>query len=210
MTRQAELDTPAIALHWAVGLTILFMLTFGLYMVSTESWHLYPIHKSTGVLLFFFAFARAIRRLRAGWPAAVSRYHRIEQSMSKVTHWFLLLGSLAVPITGMLYSGASGHGFGIFGLVSLVPMNHSEVDPQVVVPYSEYWALVGQQAHQVLAYLLGGAIALHVAGALKHHFMDRDSTLLRMLGVKAARASYRDESSHKSMIRIPLRKDDPA
>lgn len=182
MKREAELDTPAIALHWLVGITILFLIATGLYMTATESWHLYPLHKSIGVLLFAIAVTRAIRRLRAGWPRPVSTYERIEQFLSKGTHSLLLVGSVVVPLLGMLYSGASGHGFGIFGLATIVPPNHSATDPNVIVPYSEYWALVGQRTHRVLAYLFAGLIALHVIGALKHHFFDRDRTLLRMLG----------------------------
>lgn len=182
MKREAELDTPAIVLHWAVGITILFLIATGLYMTATESWHLYPLHKSIGVLLFAIALTRAIRRLRAGWPRPVSTYERIEQFLSKGTHWLLLVGSVVVPLMGMLYSGASGHGFGIFRLATIVPPNHSATDPDVIVPYSEYWALVGQRTHRVLAYLFAGLIALHAIGALKHHVFDRDRTLLRMLG----------------------------
>jgi cytochrome b561 len=200
MKRQCGLDTPAITLHWVVGITILFLLATGLYMAATDAWSLYPIHKSIGVLLFFVAVTRAIRRLRAGWPAPVSQYHRIEQSLSKLTHWVLLIGSLAVPLTGMMYSGVSGHGFGLFGLVTLVPMNHSELDPSIVVPYSKYWELVTQQTHQIIAYVLVGAIALHAAGALKHHFIDRDSTLLRMLGAGSTRASSPDSSLERPVL----------
>lgn len=182
MKQEAELDTPAIALHWAVAITILFLIATGLYMTATESWRLYPLHKSFGTLLFALAFVRAVHRLRSGWPRPASTYQRVEQLLSKGTHWALLIGSIAVPLMGMLYSGASGHGFGIFGLVTIVPANHSPADPNILVPYSEYWALVGQRTHRLFAYTFAGLIALHVVGALKHHLLDRDRTLLRMLG----------------------------
>ena len=120
-------------------------------------------------------------------------------------HWVLLIGSLAVPVTGMLYSGLSGHGLGVFGLVTLVPTNHSALDPNVVVPYSEYWGLVAQQTHQVIAHVLAGAIALHIAGALKHHLIDRDRTLLRMLGAGKVNASTRDAAPEASMLRASER-----
>lgn len=182
MSLQSRLDAPAILLHWTVGATILFLLGTGLYMVATESWNLYPVHKSVGVLLVVVAAVRAWRRLRAGWPAPVGTYHRLEQRLAKVTHWALLVGTLAVPVSGMAYSALSGHGFGVFGLVTIVPSNHDAVDPAVVVPYWEWGALAAQRLHQILAYVLAGAIALHVAGALKHHLVDRDGTLRRMLG----------------------------
>jgi cytochrome b561 len=86
-----------------------------------------------------------------------------------------------MPLAGMIYSGASGNGFGIFGL-ELVPHNYAE-DGQVIA-YSEAWRDAGQTAHRYLGYALMTLIVLHIAGALKHHFIDRDQTLKRMLGKK--------------------------
>ncbi len=180
-------DTPhtlsrtSILLHWLVAIGFIAMLAVGLYMANTETWALYEWHKSLGILLFAVILWRVVWRLRQGWPPAAHHYPRHELILAKVVHWVLLLGTIALPLTGMLYSGASGHGFGIFGL-TLVPENHHPLNPPEVVPYSVFWNELGHTAHRILGYVLVAAIALHLLGALKHHFIDRDRTLLRQLG----------------------------
>lgn len=85
-----------------------------------------------------------------------------------------------MPVTGMIYSGSSGNGFGIFG-IEIVPAN---VPPAggMAIPLSAGWSDLGQAMHGYLGYFLLGLIALHVAAALKHHLLDKDATLTRMLG----------------------------
>lgn len=168
-------------LHWLVAIGFISLWAVGLYMANTETWALYDWHKSLGVLLFGIILWRVLWRLMKGWPPAAHAYPRRELVLAKITHWVLLLGTLALPLTGMLYSGASGHGFGIFGL-TLVPTQYDPLAPGQVIPYSVFWSETGQAAHWILGYILGAAVVLHVAGALKHHFVDRDRTLLRQLG----------------------------
>ena len=88
-----------------------------------------------------------------------------------------------MPISGMLFSGALGHGFGVFSW-HLMPENPSLTKPGEVIAYSEFWANVGHTAHEVGGYLILGLLLLHVLGALKHHFIDKDGILKRMLGVR--------------------------
>ncbi len=169
-----------IALHWLVALPFIGMLATGLYMKNTETWWLYSIHKSIGVILFTVILVRVIWRIKRGWPKPVRAYEKIEQILSKATHWLLILGTLAMPLSGMLLSAASGHGFGVFGL-ALMPSNPSPTTLGEVVPFSEGLYAFSAGIHEWAGYLLVATVLLHVAGALKHHFFDRDKTLLRML-----------------------------
>jgi cytochrome b561 len=153
----------------------------GIYMANTESWALYPLHKSLGIILFLVILLRVGWRAKQGWPTPVGNYQKAEQVLAKITHWILLLGTLAMPITGMLYSGMSGHGFGIFGW-TLVAGNHDINSPEQVIPYNESLSMISEQAHELIGYALVIAVTLHIAGACKHHFLDKDRTLLRMLG----------------------------
>ena len=76
-----------------------------------------------------------------------------------------------MPLTGWLYSGATAspaNYFGFFTVPDLVPAN-------------EALATMFKAVHLVAGYLLALAILLHVAGALKHHFVNRDTVLIRML-----------------------------
>ncbi len=86
-----------------------------------------------------------------------------------------------MPLTGMLFSGASGHSFGIFGM-AIVPEQHDPTHPGQALPYSAAWSGAAQLMHAWLAYMLIAAIALHIAGALKHQVVARYGALRRMLG----------------------------
>src|SRR5690606_39694807 len=88
--------------------------------------------------------ARAAWRLKQGWPPPLGRRSAIEQGLARFTHWALLLGVLALPLTGMLYSGASGNGFAIFG-VELMPSRPHPTEPHAVIAYSESLSILGEK-----------------------------------------------------------------
>jgi cytochrome b561 len=101
----------------------------------------------------------------------------------------LLIGTLAMPLTGMIYSGASGHGFGIFS-IGLFPSNYGP-DGQAI-PFNAALSDAGQAMHGYIGYFVLVLTILHVAGALKHHFIDKDFTLKRMFGSAGTSASQSD------------------
>lgn len=181
MDTQNQLSPITRALHWLVALTILTLLTVGFYMTTYEVWALYPIHKAFGVLALLIILPRIVWRLKNGWPTPVREYPTWEHKLALVTHWVLILGTLIMPISGFLFSGAGGYGVDVFGLV-LVPPNHNPTNPSEAMPYNAAVSELGSTVHGVVGYLMVLAIFLHIAGALKHHIIDKDRTLLRMLG----------------------------
>lgn len=176
-----QLSRPTIALHWIIAWTMIIMLAMGIYMAETETFALFDLHKSIGVLIFFVIMARVIWRIRNGWPEPVSQYTVIEILLSKIVHYALLIGSVIIPISGFVMSAASGHGVAVFGL-ELVAANPDPLDPQKVIALNETLAGVGAETHEIVSYLLIAALVLHIVGAVKHHVADKDRTLLRILG----------------------------
>ena len=168
-------------LHWLVAALMLGLAGAGLYMSRAEAWALYPWHKSFGLLALLFIVVRLVQRLRLGLPDPVQPSSPALHRAARWAHGALLVLTLLLPLSGMLFSGASGHGFGLFGL-PLVPHQDDPAKPGEVLPYNATLAELGQQAHHWGGYLLLALVALHVLAALKHHFIDRDRTLLRMLG----------------------------
>jgi len=152
-------------------------------MTNTETWAVYPWHKSLGVIVLPIVLVRVIWRLWHGWPTAIREYSKAEQKVAKLVHWILLVGTVAMPLTGMLFSAASGHGFGIFGM-EIYPVNPDPGKPDDVIARSEMWADFGENMHGVIGYALVVALLLHMVGAIKHHFFDSDRTLVRMFGKK--------------------------
>lgn len=175
---KTKLSKVTVSLHWIVGLTIVALLAVGVYMEQNEAFALYPIHKSFGVIIFAFVIARVIWRIKNGWPEPASDYARHEQILSKIVHWVLIIGTILMPVSGMMLSGAGGYGVYIFSL-EIIPTNFVNGEG---VPYNETVAGIGYVLHGYIGNIMIGAIVLHILGALKHHIMDKDGTLKRMLG----------------------------
>lgn len=176
-----NLSRISIGFHWAVAITMIGLVLAGFTMKYLEVWFLYPIHKSIGILALLIIVPRVLWRLKEGWPTPASEYQRHEQILSKSVHWVLIIATVAMPLSGLLLSGASGHGFGIFQW-ELFPANHSLENPDEVIAFSESGYALGAAIHQWVGFILAASVVLHIAGALKHHFMDKDGTLRRMLG----------------------------
>ncbi len=184
-----KLDTPnqlsraTLALHWVVGLTMIGLLALGVYMVELETRSLYFWHKSFGFVIFFVIVMRVVWRLKNGWPTPVGEYRHIQHLVAKSVHWALLLGSIFMPISGFLMSSLGGHGVEVFGL-EIVTRNPDPENPRKVLPYNEAFGILFHSIHHWLGYFVIATLALHISGALKHHLVDKDSTLKRMLGAK--------------------------
>lgn len=175
------LDKISIVFHWAVALGFIGVTAIGVYMADGNDYSLYDTHKSLGILLFAVILARVAWRLKKGWPKPVRQYERIEQSLSKAVHWVLILGTVIMPISGMTYSTMSGHGIGIFAW-RFVPDNVDLNAEHGVEVRNAFLDTFAHTTHEIVGYVLIAAIVLHVAGALKHHMIDKDGTLRRMLG----------------------------
>ena len=88
-----------------------------------------------------------------------------------------------MPLSGVLMSGFGGHGLQFFGL-ELMASNPDPANPAKVLPVHGAIADAAHQLHGILGNVIIAALILHVLGACKHHFLDKDGTLKRMLGRK--------------------------
>ncbi|WP_299982113.1 cytochrome b [uncultured Pseudoteredinibacter sp.] len=176
-----KLSKMTVALHWVVGLMMIGLLAVGVYMEENEVYSLYPIHKSLGVLILLVVLPRVINRMRNGWPEPASQYTAIENVLSRITHYLLIVGTLLMPISGVLMSAMGGRGVYVFGL-ELFGKNFDAIDPTKIAPINESLAGLAHSLHGWGGDILIVAIALHVIGAVKHHVIDKDGTLRRMLG----------------------------
>lgn len=180
------MDTPqtlspvTITLHWIIALTMIALTGIGLYMSTYEFYPLYDWHKTFGVLILLLVLPRLWWRMKNGWPTPVRAYPAHEQRLAHATHWVLIVATVLMPISGMMYSGLGGYGVKVFGWV-LIPGNKNP-DTGQTEPFHAGLSALGQGVHEWLGYVLVAAIVLHLAGALKHHLFDKDRTLLRMLG----------------------------
>lgn len=167
----------SIAIHWLVALAVFGLFGLGYWMVDLTYYHDWykkapDIHRSIGMLLLAVMVFRVVWKLANRTPAAPAGHKRWEVISAHAAHSLLYLLIFVAMISGYLVSTAGGSGISVFGWFD-VPSVTGQVkrmeETAGTVHYWSTWAIV------VLA-------ALHAAGALKHHFIDRDNTLRRMLG----------------------------
>jgi cytochrome b561 len=173
MSANERYTRTAIWLHWLLALMIVCAFAVGLYMTSLpfspQRLKLYNWHKWAGVLILTLSAARLLWRLTHRPPASVPMPHW-QQRSAHAAHMALYVLFFAVPLVGWAYSSAAGFPIVLFGVLPLpdfVPVNREL--SEAIKPF-----------HGWLAYALAGVVVLHVAAALKHHWIDRDATLQRL------------------------------
>ncbi|MDO8418942.1 MAG: cytochrome b [Rubrivivax sp.] len=164
----------SMALHWLLALMILGSLVVGLTMTglpfSPMRLKLYNWHKWAGVTILGLSALRLLWRLthRAPVEAPMPAWQRRAAHGAHAALYGLFF---AVPLAGWAYSSAAGFPVVLFGTLPL---------PDFVGPDRALSETL-KPLHRWLAYMLAAVAALHVAAALKHHFIDRDGLLLRMM-----------------------------
>ncbi|MCF6281569.1 MAG: cytochrome b [Candidatus Polarisedimenticolaceae bacterium] len=167
----------AITLHWLVALVVPSMFALGLWMVSLTYYNPWYnqgpfIHKGVGVVLLLMTLFRLLWRFISPPPPALSRAGSFEHFAARAAHILLYLLIVLMFISGYLISTADGAPLEVFGLFDI---------PALIDGFEDQEDIAGD-SHLLLAYGLIGLAGLHALAALKHHFFDKDSTLLRMLG----------------------------
>jgi len=161
---------------------MIFLLAIGIYMSETETYILYGIHKSIGLIILIFALYRVFVRVKEGWPKPVGTVSTLQQLLSKTVHFGLIITTLLFPASGILMSIAGGYGAAIFGL-PFIPAN---IDPNSgeAIAISPALNTLGHNIHEQLTWILIPLITIHVIGALKHHYIDKDETIKRMFSLR--------------------------
>jgi cytochrome b561 len=174
MTDAARYTGTAVALHWLSAALILCGFSIGLWMtrlaLSPLKLQWYSYHKWIGITVFLIAVCRLAWRWWHPAPPAVPMPDW-QRRAAAATHAALYVLMLAIPVSGWIYSSASGVSVAWLGLVPL---------PDLVAK-DKMLAAVLKFVHTGLNYTLLALVSVHMGAALKHHFVDGDGTLARML-----------------------------
>lgn len=166
----------AIALHWLVAaLILLVQVPAGIVMLRVEPGvlqnTLFNIHKNIGLVIFALALVRIGWRLANPVPALPIDVPGWQERIAHITHFLLYALIILLPISGFLYTAFGGFPVPLFmayDLGQLIPTSKPQAEVWQAIHYWSQWALYG-------------VVALHVAGALQHHFIHGDAVLRRML-----------------------------
>lgn len=168
--------TPAIVLHWLIALLIACGFGLGVTMVdipgiTPTKLKYFSWHKWIGVTVLGLACARVLWRLTHPAPSYPASMPTWQQRAASLLHCLLYILIFAVPISGYFYSLAAGVPVVYLGVIPL---------PVLIAPDNALKPIL-KEVHYALNMTLLAAVFLHVAAALKHHFVDRDDVLKRML-----------------------------
>jgi cytochrome b561 len=176
------LDTPqgwgsvSIALHWLTALLVLFAVLIGLSMEDERQalaggGGLFVLHASLGVLVLAIAGGRVLWRLLNPLPLPVAAVAPWQLWATRAVHLGVLALLGALPLSGWLTLAADGHTVTVLGGLLQLP----------TLPRDHLLHEVGESLHEGALNVLYVLVGLHVLAALKHHVLDGDATLRRML-----------------------------
>lgn len=174
----------AIGLHWLVALALIGSFALGTYMtelaLTPRKLQLYSWHKWAGITIFLLVLIRLGWRLGHAPPPLPATMPAVLRAAAHFTHIALYVLMIVIPISGWLMSSAKGVQTVWFGIVPLPDLLAKNED-------------LGKQlatVHMFLNYTMAALVFTHIGAALKHHFIDRDDILRRMLpGWRPGRSS---------------------
>ena len=183
-------------LHWLIAILIFGMFALGWFMadipkeapkqmvfdlfdlgifnwpvteeISPRSFY-FNLHKSFGVTIFALIIIRIFWRLSHTPPALLSSYKALERKLASGAHRLLYVLMIVLPLTGVIMAVYSKYGIKWFGMPFISGLDNNPM------------RLIFKQAHELIGITLLAIIIIHILGALKHKFIDKDQTLSRML-----------------------------
>jgi cytochrome b561 len=181
--------TTALVLHWAIALLLAVNIALALSVDHLPDAAVRPVidtHKSIGITVLGLVLIRLLWRLSHKPPPLATRYARWERRIAGAVHLMLYALMFALPLSGWLHDSAwkdaATHPMRLFGLV---PFPRIQAIAMLEPAMKEALHTLFGQLHTGFGYALYGLFLLHVLGALKHQWYDREPELQRMLPRRA-------------------------
>jgi len=183
----------AIALHWLIALLVIGQIAGGFYMhnlpdeQSALKFELYQLHKSFGVTILLLTLLRIGWRLTHKAPPLPAAMPGWEKAAARLVHAGFYVLLLALPLVGWAVVSSSPFADSVqtylFGVVHWPHLPFFEG-----VENRKEFSHGVAEVHEMLAFAMIALFALHVAAALKHHFLNRDDVVSRMLPIVKPRS----------------------
>lgn len=195
MNSASRYTKTAVVLHWLIAIGIFGMFALGWFMSGLPkeapkqiaydlfNWGIYTwqlaeeasprtfyfnLHKSIGVTLFALILIRILWRITHKPPALLSSYKAWERKLATGAHHLLYLLMIALPVSGVIMATYSKYGIKWFGIPFIKGLDDT--------PMRE----VFENVHEAIGLVVLVVLVLHIVGALKHKFIDKDETMKRM------------------------------
>ena len=166
----------AILVHWLMALGVFGLFGLGVYMVELtyyDAWYKgsLDLHKSVGITLAALLLFRFGWRLLGTQPEPVAGNSKAMNRVAHSVHKLIYLALIVIVTSGYLISTADGRAIEVFNLFAVPAIPESVANQEDIAGKIHFYA----------AYGLIAVVVLHALGALKHHFIDKDKTLIRMI-----------------------------
>jgi cytochrome b561 len=195
MSTNNRYTNTAVVLHWLIAIAIFGMFALGWYMselpkeapkqmaydlfdLGIYTWQLseeasprtfyFNLHKSIGITLLVLIAFRVFWRITHKPPALLNSYSAIERKLATGAHHLLYLLMVALPVSGIIMAISSKYGVKWFGLEFLPGLDNAGLRDAF------------KEAHEIIGVIILLVIIVHILGALKHKFIDKDTTMQRM------------------------------
>ena len=185
MTLPEKYSKPAVILHWLIALGVLFnLITMEVLGDDSRPRSLIDLHKSIGITVIGLVLLRILWRVAHRPPALPVTYKPWESWLSHAVHYLLYFMLFAMPLTGWIMNSASmnkntGQPYPIV-LYHLVPWFNLPLFDGMAASARKSWHETFGAGHSIGGWILLALLALHVVGALKHQFIDKEKELQRM------------------------------
>lgn len=190
----ARYTKTAVILHWLIAIVIFGMFALGWFMTDLPKegpkqmaydlfdWGIYTwqlaeeasprsfyfnLHKSLGITLFGLIILRILWRITHK-PPVLLNHKNWERKLAAGTHHLLYLLMIAMPLSGLIMAASSKYGVKWFGIPFIKGLDDDNLRD------------IFESTHETIAILILAVVFLHIVGALKHKFIDKDDTLKRM------------------------------
>ena len=167
----------SLLLHWITAVLIYGLFILGVWMVDLsyyDDWYRTApdIHRSLGILLLIATIPRILWRRSHAAPKPLPNHKPWEHKAASIAHLLMVLFIVTVIVSGYFISTADGRSIQVFNWFEIPATLHGIQNQEDIAG----------EIHFILAVLLVALSAVHAAAAIKHHFIDKDSTFRRMLG----------------------------
>jgi cytochrome b561/polyisoprenoid-binding protein YceI len=172
-------STVAIVLHWTIAALIVLQVVLSGRMEerTPEAFAVTQFHKSVGITILLLSLARLAWRLTHRPPPEPAGLAPWERRLAGVVHWGFYAVMILMPVTGWIMVSTSRFALPTV-LYGAIPWPHLPGFAELAPAAKAAWNEASETAHHWIIKGAYGLFGLHVAGALKHHLLDRDEPVL--------------------------------
>ena len=164
-------NATARTLHAIIALLVIGNLVGGLFQDDLpKTWNVIPLHKSIGLTILALSVARILWHFTWKTPVYKPPLKSSELLLARLVHGVFYALMLVMPLSGWIFSSAGKYPLAWFG-VPVPKFGVTKADPIVGL---------ASEAHEILGYAMAALVILHIAAALRHHFLLKDKVLRRM------------------------------